>query len=186
MPASRVLNRYIVVSGLPASGKSTVARAVADALRLPRLDKDDILEGFFDSLGVGDSEWRNELSRAADDELRRQAYALPGAVIVSWWRHPRSTSESDTPTAWLSSMAGELVELHCVCSPSVAAARFVSRKRHAGHLDKQKNLAALQASFEQQAGLGPLQLGRVLEVDTETSLRAEELLVRLAPASHEC
>ncbi len=180
MPASRVPNRYIVVSGLPASGKSTVARAIAEALRLPLLDKDEILEGFFDSLGVGDPEWRNQLSRAADDELRRQACALPNAVIVSWWRHPRSASESGTPTGWLSSLAGELVEVYCVCSPRVAAARFVSRRRHAGHLDEQKSLAALQASFEEQALLGPLKLGRLLEVDTEVALRAEELLARLA------
>jgi hypothetical protein len=175
-----VLNRYIVVSGLPASGKSTVARAIADALRLPRLDKDEILEGLFDTLGVGDLAWRHKLSRAADDELRRQACALPGAVIVSWWRHPGSVSESGTPTEWLSSLAGELVEMHCVCSPRVAATRFVSRKRHAGHLDGQKSLAAVQASFEAQASLGPLKLGRVLEVNTEVSLRAGELLARLA------
>jgi len=175
-----VLNRYIVVSGLPASGKSTLARAVADALRLPRLDKDEILESLFDTLGVGDLEWRHKLSRAADDELRRQACALPGAVIVSWWRHPRSASESGTPTEWLSSLAGELVELYCVCSPSVAATRFVSRQRHPGHLDEQKSLAAVQASFEEQAVLGPLKVGRVLEVNTEVSLRPRELLARLA------
>ena len=174
-----VLNRYIVVSGLPASGKSTLARAIADALRLPRLDKDEILESLFDTLGVGDSAWRNKLSRDADDELRRHACALPGAVIVSWWHHPHSASESGTPTEWLSSLAGELVELYCVCSPSVAASRFVSRKRHAGHLDAQKSLAAVQASFEEQASLGPLKLGRVLEVNTEVSLRAKELLARL-------
>lgn len=174
------MNRYIVVSGLPASGKSTLARAIADALRLPLLDKDEVLEGFFDRLGVGDSEWRNKLSRAADDELRRQACALPGAVIVSWWRHPHSASESGTPTEWLSSLAGELVEMHCVCSPSVAARRFVSRKRHPGHLDEQKSLAAVEASFEEQAALGPLKVGRVLEVNTEGSLRTGEILARLA------
>jgi hypothetical protein len=175
-----VLNRYIVVSGLPASGKSALARAIADALRLPQLDKDEILEGLFDTLGVGDSAWRNKLSRAADDELRRQACALPGAVIVSWWRHPHSASESGTPTEWLSSLAGELVEMHCVCSPSVAATRFVGRKRHAGHLDEQKSLAAVQASFEEQAALGPLRLGRVLEVNTEVSLRVGDLLAELS------
>jgi len=38
------MNRYIILTGLPASGKSTLGRAVAAALGLPMLDKDDILE----------------------------------------------------------------------------------------------------------------------------------------------
>jgi len=43
--------RFIVVSGLPASGKSTLARRLAPALGLPLLDKDEILERLFDLSG---------------------------------------------------------------------------------------------------------------------------------------
>ena len=50
---------FVVVSGLPASGKSTLSRRLATALSLPMLDKDDILEGLFESLApetrIGDS-----------------------------------------------------------------------------------------------------------------------------------
>src|SRR5690349_22393578 len=109
------MNRYLILTGLPASGKSTLGRAVAAALGLPMLDKDDILEALFDSLGVGDAEWRRRLSRAADEVLRRQALASHGAVLASWWRHPASGEESGTPCEWLRSLPGALVELHCVC-----------------------------------------------------------------------
>ena len=50
--------RLVVVSGLPASGKSTVARTLAGALGLPLLDKDVFLEALFASDGIGDAAWR--------------------------------------------------------------------------------------------------------------------------------
>ena len=46
---------FIVVSGLPGSGKTTVARTLASLLDLPVFDKDEILEQLFDTKGVGDS-----------------------------------------------------------------------------------------------------------------------------------
>jgi hypothetical protein len=88
-----VQHRFIILSGLPASGKS--------ALQLPMFDKDEILEAMFASLGVGNSEWRRKLSRSADEELRKQASESPSAIITSWWRHPLSLSESGTPIEWL-------------------------------------------------------------------------------------
>ncbi|PYQ55408.1 MAG: hypothetical protein DMF53_28200 [Acidobacteria bacterium] len=86
---SGVASRFLIATGLPASGKSTVGSAVAAALALPFLDKDEILEALFESLGVGDAPWRARLSRAADQVLERLAPRSQGAVIASWWRHPR-------------------------------------------------------------------------------------------------
>jgi len=146
-------------------------------------DKDELLEGLFERLGVGNSEWRHQLSRAADEELRRQACGSRGAVIASWWQHPLSSSQSGTPTEWLSSLPGELVELHCICSPSVAANRFIARKRHVGHLDSQRTHAVLHASFEQQASLGPLAVGRVIQVGTETTPQLAEILGKITGPS---
>jgi hypothetical protein len=174
---------FVVVSGLPASGKSTLGRAIAGALGLPMLDKDEILEGLFESLGVGDAEWRARLSRLADEELCSQARQLAGAVITSWWKHPHSESISGTPVEWIRSLPGVVVELHCSCSPQVAAARFIGRRRHAGHLDGTCNAAALLAGFEQQASLGPLALGRVIHVNTEIVPPLAALVAELSHAS---
>jgi hypothetical protein len=161
--------QFIVVSGIPASGKSTLGRLMADALNLPMLDKDEILEGHFESLGIGDASWRAKLSRLADEELCKQAGARPSSVIISWWRHPLSKSNSGTPIEWLRVLAGELVEVYCSCSASVAATRFLARQRHAGHLDCRYTYAELLAEFEQQASFGPLGVGRIVRVNTETA-----------------
>jgi len=62
---SRVLiiqRRFIVVSGLPASGKSTLARQLAPAFGLPLYDKDDILAALFDMMGPVDADLRQRLS----------------------------------------------------------------------------------------------------------------------------
>ena len=173
------MQRYVIVTGIPASGKSTVGQAVAAALGLPMLDKDEILEGLFHRRGVGDAAWRTELSRAADEGLRESSLRSGGAVISSWWRHPASVVESGTPVEWLASLPGIAVEVHCVCSPQVAAERFLARRRHEGHLDHSKTHAELLASFQQQAALGPLGLSRVVKVDTEQPLDLQMLLTEI-------
>jgi hypothetical protein len=167
------LRRFVVVSGLPGSGKTTVGRQLARALGLPLLDKDEILEALFDSLGVGDAEWRNRLSRSADEVLRRLAEQSAGAVLISFWRHPQVTGESGTPTDWLRSLSGKLVEAHCACSPAIAAERFLARKRHGGHLDRDKRKEDLVAAFEQLAAHGPLGLGPLVNIDTGQAVDLE-------------
>ena len=167
----------IIVSGIPASGKSTVGHAVAAALGLPMLDKDEILEALFDSKGVGNAEWRARLSRVADETFQELALRSDSTVLTSWWRHPLSQVDSGTPVEWLSSLRGVVIELHCVCSPQVATARFLARRRHEGHLDRSKTYDDVLATFRQHAALGPLGVGPVISVNTE---REVELLTLLA------
>jgi len=173
----------LVVTGLPASGKSTLARAVGNALALPVVDKDEILEALFDSLGVGDAEWRRRLSRAADEVLRRQASQFPGAVLTSWWRHSQSPVESGTSPEWLASLPGPLIEIHCLCDPRIAAERFLARRRHKGHLDGGKSYPELLASFEDQASLGPLGVGRLVQVSTDGEVDLGAVLAELMATS---
>ena len=61
-PTSRV---FILVAGPPGSGKSTVARPVAEALGLPLLVKDAIKDTLMDELGAPATvEESRELGRA--------------------------------------------------------------------------------------------------------------------------
>ena len=173
-------SRFLIATGLPASGKSTVGSAVAAALALPFLDKDEILEALFESLGVGDAPWRARLSRAADQVLERLAPRSQGAVIASWWRHPRSPVSSGTSPDWLRSLPGELIELHCRCGPQVAVERFFARRRHAGHLDAAKSKTEELARFVQLASHGALGIGRVIEIDTEQQFDLRALLDQIA------
>jgi len=159
--------RFVVVSGLPASGKSTLARAVAPALGLPVLDKDVFLEALLRARGAGDAAWRTALSREADRQFEATARQAKGALLVSWWRHPRAVSTSGTAIEWLKALDGRLVELHCACAPDIAADRFIRRSRHPGHRDSVRSFAELCEEFQVHADLGALGLGTVVAVASD-------------------
>ena len=103
---------------------------------------------------------------------------MDGAVLASWWRHPKAEGESGTPTGWLSSLPGKKVEVYCTCDPRVAAERFLGRTRHAGHLDRTKNSEDLAASFERLAAFGPLGVGTVVRASTDGDGSGFDGLVR--------
>ena len=158
---------FVAISGLPASGKTTLGLQLAAALDLPLIDKDTILDSLFNSQGVGDSEWRRALSRQADALFQIQAVNSGGAVLVSHWRLPGMPPESGTDTAWLLELPGTLVHVQCICPVPLAARRFLDRRRHPGHLDASRSYAEILRSFDALASLGPL--GVVPRIDVETS-----------------
>src|SRR5437899_1901341 len=100
---------FVLISGLPASGKTTLARRLALALHLPLIDKDDILERLFESRGVADAAWRRTLSRESDAILQAEATASNGAVLASFWHLPGMPADSGTPTEWLATLSKQVV-----------------------------------------------------------------------------
>ena len=113
--------RFVVLSGLPCSGKSTLARRLAPALQLPVIDKDCILEELYESRGVGDALWRRRLSRESDVLFQAEAQTSAGAILVSFWHVPGMSPDSGTPTGWLAALSSRVVEVHCACAPEIAA-----------------------------------------------------------------
>jgi AAA domain len=174
--------RFIVVSGLPGSGKSWLALKLAHLLGLAVIDKDDILERLFDSKGTGDLAWRRTLSRQSDLIFRQDAEASNGAILVSFWRLPGMPADSGTPTDWLMGLSNRIVNLHCVCPVEVAAARFSRRRRHPGHLDSARSCEQILTSIRELAQLKPMEIGERVSVDTSAEIELQSVVSRISSA----
>jgi len=181
--------RFVVVSGLPGSGKTTLSRDLAPLLGLPLIDKDDILERLFEAQDVGDAEWRRRLSRESDGLLQaeaRQSAQSTGAVLTSFWRLPGMPPDSGTPTEWLFDLSEIIVNVRCVCPAEVAAARFSRRTRHPGHLDELRTYTEILASIQALPPLMSLNLGEVIEVDTERRVAPDAVAREIGQAFTRC
>jgi cytidylate kinase len=184
MPVVAAEPMFVVVSGLPGSGKSSLARKLGTSLGVEVIDKDDFLETLFADHDEIDVDLRQVLSRAADDALQQRAETVASAIVVSFWRRASLSPTAGTPTDWLESLPN-VVEIYCRCSADVAVSRFRSRSRHVGHLDARRTPEELRAQCEALTKLGPLGIGRLIVVDTETDVNVDELVeaVRLAARS---
>lgn len=169
----------IVVTGLPGSGKTTIGKKVAQGLTISFLDKDDYLEVLYEERGIGDSQWRQALSRESDQLFQQAATQQKTAVLVSHWRPPNLETQSGTPTRWLTQSFDRIVELYCVCPAEVAAQRFINRQRHAGHLDHLKSHDQVLTWMQDYANHLPLSLGEMVRVDMAENFSMSDLIEEL-------
>jgi glucokinase len=168
--------RFVVVSGLPGSGKTTLAHALAPLLKLPLFDKDAILEQLFETKGVGDAVWRRQLSRESDALLQAAVSSSSGAVVTSFWHVAGMPTDSGTSTEWLTTLSRMLVNVHCECPVALAATRFAHRRRHPGHLDSTRSAAEVIASIHALPVSGFLDVGERVVIDTTTAVDPTLLL----------
>ena len=174
------MNQAIVVTGLPASGKTTVARKLARQLDYPLLDKDDFLEVQYEKQFPQTRDERRQLSKISDMLFQQSALNLDTAVLVSHWRPSCGPQNTGTPTDWLQDVFGQVVEVHCQCSPETATIRFLARTRHPGHRDQDRDPADLAASLVQLSTGYPLNIGLLLPIDPETEFDLSDLADRVA------
>ncbi|MEM8774146.1 MAG: AAA family ATPase [Pseudomonadota bacterium] len=163
----------VVVTGLPASGKTTVGKQIAEALSFDFLDKDDFLERLYDERGVDSWDERKTLSRESDLHFQRAAMARQSAVLVSHWRPRGDETDSGTPAHWITSSYQRVVEVHCQCDPETATKRFLQRRRHPGHFDLTRDPEEHLLKMRRFADGYPLNVGRVVNWDSQNGSISE-------------
>lgn len=151
----------LIVSGAPATGKTTLGRRIASDFVLPFLSRDDIKEALYDTIGAGEREWSRQLGLASIRLLflfvERSLEADQGLVVES-----NFYDRYDTPRfeAVLARYAARAVQIHCTAAAPVVIARYRERaaraERHPGHLGAAV-LPELRAGLR-EATWGPLRL----------------------------
>ncbi len=179
-PVEEIPKRSILlVSGAPASGKSTLARALAETFGFPLISKDTIKESLFDSLGTqlgaqiaSPTELSRLLSQSAMEMLWSLAPCCRGVILEANFR-PKSEYERGR----LSALHGRKLEVYCHCTPEEAARRFRERATTARHhpTHSMKTISAgLLEEFDRPFGLCP-----VIDVDTEHSVDPANVIERI-------
>jgi predicted kinase len=167
---------YVVVSGAPGSGKTTLARQLAAALRRPLIAKDTIKEALMTVLDVPDVETSRVIGRAAVVALRAVAAESTGAVLESAWHRSAARVE-------LATLPGSIVEVFCRCDRQVAEARYTARAsgRVPGHFDRDRSAAEIWNDdvSEPVAGGWP-----VIEVDTNQQVDVDAVVDSIRRAGH--
>jgi predicted kinase len=147
--------QLIVVTGLPATGKSTLARELARRLRAPLIGKDLIKESLLDVLGAGDALHSRLLSTASFAVLfavARELLAVQPRVIMEGNFRP---GEHEQPLLHClpagSEPAAAITQLLCRVEESERIGRLQRRAtdpgRHAGHRDAEREAAGDRGGF---------------------------------------
>jgi hypothetical protein len=165
------LDRFVLMSGLPGSGKSSLATRLGFAL----LSKDAMLMTLYAAFefGPGDAAASLRTGRAAWAVFWHQARNSPQAVLDTniQWNSPQQLGE-------LRALGGRIVEVRCDCPPEVAQERYAARAA-AGHPAQRYTMLddARLLAYGQPIGLGPL-----ISVDCRAPIEVEDVVRQVRAA----
>ena len=131
----------ILVNGLSGTGKSGIARKLAEDLGLPCIGNDQLKEVLFDTLGWSDLAWSKRLgatSTALLWSVCRSVLEANQSLVIEGAFH----AEEDSPRlrGLREQLGARIAEIHCFAPREVLAERVRERaesgERHPGHGDQ--------------------------------------------------
>lgn len=167
----------ILVNGVPASGKSSVARAIAERTGWPVLALDSVKNPFLEELGGADRAFNRTLGKASYKAIWSVVGDAPAGstfIVDAWFGfQPASVLDAYLETSGVTRTA----EIWCHAPGAALAERYGARldNRPAGHpgADYIPELVQLAARAE------PLRIGPVLDVDTTVATDADAIVAWL-------
>ncbi|MEV4417123.1 AAA family ATPase [Catellatospora sp. NPDC049609] len=174
----------VLVNGLPAAGKTTLARALGRELGLPVLAKDAVKETLADHLPREVSrEWSRALGTAAGETLWTLLADSPtGAVVESpWLAHIHHLALAGLARAGVAPETTH--EVWCEVDHEVARTRYLARAahRHPIHRDTVVDVHERFALWIRNAT--PIGAGTVHRVDTNLPVDVAGLAERIRAAA---
>ncbi|WP_394892322.1 ROK family protein [Mesorhizobium sp. AaZ16] len=165
--------RLVMVNGVPASGKSNVARELSQATGWPALSLDTVKDPFLEEIESVDRSFNRKLGRAslrAMFSVLAEAPAGTTVIMDAWFGfQPREFLEGLIAKSGVDAIA----EIWCAAPPQVIGARYHARtgKRPPGHpgADYVPELIELAGRAE------PMRVGPVIDVDTTIPIDAGAL-----------
>jgi len=130
----------VIISGLPATGKTSIGKMLSEDFELPFISKDGIKELLFDSLGYKDRECSKKLGKSTypimyyfvESELKAQR-----SFIIESNFDP--SFDNDIFTRFKEAYLCDFLIINCITDGQVLYRRFVERadsgERHPGHQD---------------------------------------------------
>jgi glucokinase len=169
--------RLILVNGVPASGKSGVARALSEQTGWPLLSLDTIKDPFLREIEGVDRPFNRKLGRASMGAMFatfREAPAGSTFIMDAWFGFQ--------PREWIEGLldgsgATNVTEVWCSTDPETIGARYAARAgdRLPGHPGPEYALELVELAVRAK----PLGVGRLIEIDTGTPIDAAFLKAAL-------
>ena len=180
---------WLIVTGPPAAGKTTLVRRLAQDLKIPLFEKDTIKDLLYETLGFGDKDWSRQVAPIAIDVLFFAANQLlrSGASVITesnFYRQFNSVRASELAAK----VDARVVQIHCSAPPEVLVERNARRLappnlRPNHHVMPSEELLAKLASGTWE----PLNVpSKVIRVDTSDSIEYAKLLQTLRPDTPSC